>query len=106
MTHVIVEPGVCGLTADIKVEMLDMRTAKIDIQTDCKMVADLVQGLGETVDAFKLLGMSGGTPLLEKGRRGSRIHAACPTLAGVAKAVEAASQMALPRDASIKFVKD
>ena len=106
MAHVIVEPGVCGLTADIKVEMLDMKTAKINIQTDCKMIKDLVEGLGETVDAFELLGLSGETPLLEKGRQGTRIHAACPTLAGVAKAVEAASQMALPRDASIKFVQD
>ncbi len=106
MTHVIVEPGVCGLTADIKVEMVDSKNAKIDIQTDCKMIADLVAGLGEEVNAFDLLGMSGGAPLMESGRTGTRIHAACPTIAGIAKAVEAACQMALPRDASIRFVED
>ena len=106
MTHVIVEPGVCGLTADIKVEMVDAMMAKIDIQTDCKMIAKLVEDLGETVNAFELLGLSGNDPLLEVGRMGTRIHAACPTIAGVAKAVEAASQMALPRNASITFVEE
>lgn len=106
MTHVIVEPGVCGLTADIKVEMVDAQTAKIDIDTECKMISDLVEGLGETVPAFELLGMSRGEALLEAARRGTRIHAACPTIAGIAKAVEAACQMALPRNASITFVED
>ena len=106
MTHVIVEPGVCGLTADIKVEMVDGQNAKIDIQTDCKMIADLVAGMGEQVNAFDLLGMSRNASPLEDGRAGTRIHAACPTIAGIAKAVEAACQMALPRDASIRFVED
>ena len=106
MTHVIVEPGVCGLTADIKVEMVDRMTAKIDMQTDCKMIAKLVDDLGETVNAFELLGMSGNDPLLETGRLGTRIHAACPVIAGISKAVEAACQMALPRNATITFVED
>ncbi len=108
MTHVIVEPGVCGLTADIKAEALDIQTAKIVVDTQCKMIAKLVGGLGETVNAFELLGMSRSVeePLLEAGRRGTRIHAACPVIAGIAKAVEAECQLALPRDASIRFVQD
>ncbi len=105
MTNVIVEPGVCGLTADIKVEMVDSMTAKISIDTQCKMIAKLVEDLGETVNVFDLLGMSRNSePLLEKGRAGTRIHAACPVISGIAKAAEAAAQLALPRDASIKFV--
>lgn len=106
MTHVIVEPGVCGLTADIRVEETDDMEVKIDIQTDCKMISDLVASLGETVDPYELLGLSGEAPLLESGRSGTRIHAACPTIAGIAKAVEAEANMALPKDASIKFVED
>ena len=106
MTHVIVNPGVCGLTADIKAEMIDRKNVRIDVQTDCQMIVDLVEGLGEEVNAFDLLGMSRNAPLLEAGRSGTRIHAACPTIAGIAKAVEAECQLALPRDASITFVKD
>lgn len=106
MTHVIVEPGVCGLTADIKVEMVDAQNAKISIDTKCKMIADLVEGMGETVNAYDLLGMSRNPSPMEEGKKGTRIHAACPTIPGIAKAVEAACQMALPRDASITFVED
>ena len=106
MTHVIVEPGVCGLTADIKVDMADGYTAKLAIDTKCKMIADLVDGLEQPVDVFALIGLSGADPTLETARLGTRIHAGCPTIAGIAKAVEAASQMALPRNASITFVDD
>lgn len=106
MTHVIVEPGICGLTADIRVETVEYGEVKIDIDTKCKMIADLVAGLDDPVDGFALLGLSGEDPLLETGRLGTRIHAACPTIAGITKAVEAEMQMALPRDASITFVND
>ena len=106
MTHVIVNPGVCGLTADIKVEQVEMGKVNISVDTQCKMITDLVGTLEQPADAFAILGMKGGKPLLEAARRGRPIHAACPTLAGIAKAVEVASQMALPRDASITFVDD
>lgn len=108
MTNVIVEPGVCGLTADIKAEMVDRkaRTAKITVDTQCKMIAKLVEGLGDTVSVFELLGMTRNSePLLEKGRAGTRIHAACPVIAGIAKAAEAEAGLALPRDATIRFVQ-
>lgn len=107
MTHVVVNPGVCGFLTDIRVEKLGAKEVKIDMDTDCKMIARLVEELGETVDPFDLLGLSrNGDPLLEKGRAGTRIHAACPVIAGIAKAVEASCGLALPRDASIEFVKD
>ena len=108
MTHVVVNPGVCGLVADVKVETVGRYAVKIDIDTKCKMIAKLVADLGETVDAFALLGMSrdAEAPLLDLGRRGTRIHAACPVMAGIAKAVEAECELALPRDASICFVQD
>ena len=106
MTHVIVEPGVCGLTADIRAESVDMGEVTISVDTKCKMISDLVGTLEQPVDAFEILGMSGDDPLLETARQGTRIHAACPTIAGITKAVEVAAQMALPRDASITFVED
>ena len=106
MTHVVVNPGVCGLTADIRAESAGMGEVNISVDTKCKMIADLVEALEQPVDAFAILGMSGDEPTLEEARRGTRIHAACPTIAGIVKAVEVASQMALPRDASITFVDD
>ena len=106
MTHVIVEPGICGLTADIRAEQEDMGEVNISVDTKCPMIAKLVADLEQPVDAFDLLGMTGEEPLLEQGRKGTSIHAACPTIAGITKAVEVAAQMALPRDASITFVDD
>ena len=106
MTHVVVDPGVCGLAADIRVDMVGSMEAKITVDTDCAMITDLVAGLGETVDPYAVLGMTGEPPLMESGRVGTRIHAACPTIAGIAKAVEVASGMALPKDASITFADD
>ena len=106
MTHVIVNPGVCGLTADIKAEMCGRKEAKLAIETECKLIAQYAEGLGEDVDAFELLGMSRKGSSLEARRAGTRIHAACPVIAGIAKALEAEAQLALPRDVSITFVKD
>ncbi|MBR0404921.1 MAG: hypothetical protein IJI68_06940 [Eggerthellaceae bacterium] len=106
MTHVVVNPGVCGLTADIKAESAGMGEVNISVDTKCKMIADLVGALEQPADVFAILGMSGGEPTFEEAREGTRIHAACPTIAGIVKAVEVASQMALPCDASITFVED
>lgn len=106
MTHVIVEPGVCNLTADIRADSESYGQVTITVDTKCKMISSMIEGIEQPVDAFELLGLSGGEPLLEAARRGTKIHAACPTIAGIAKAVEAEAQMALPRDASIKFVED
>lgn len=106
MTHVIVDPGVCGLTADIKAEADSMGEVNIAVDTKCPMIAELVASLEQPVDAFEILGMSGDDPTLETARKGTRIHAACPTIAGIVKAVEVASQMALPRNASITFVDE
>ena len=106
MTHVVVDPGICGMPADIKVEMVDRRNCKITIDTKCTMISDLVEGLGESVNVFDLLGMSRNGNLLEQSREGTRIHGACPTIAGIAKAAEAAAELALPRNASITFVDD
>lgn len=106
MTHVIVEPGICNLTADIRVESEDFGEVSISVETKCKMISNLIEGIEQPVDAFEFLGLSGNEPLLEVARRNTNIHAACPTIAGIAKAVEAEAQMALPKDASIKFVED
>ena len=106
MTHVIVEPGVCGLTADIRVNIVEMGQAEIEIDTKCKMIDELAKSLEQPVDVYTVLGMSRGGPLLEQARMGKGIHAACPVVAGITKAVEAAAQMALPRNASITFVDD
>ena len=106
MTHVIVNPGVCGLTADIRVNMVEMGQAEIEVNIECAMIAALAESLEQPVDAFAVLGMSRGGPLLEQARKGKGIHAACPVIACITKAVEAAAQMALPRDASITFVND
>ncbi|HAM16491.1 MAG TPA: hypothetical protein DCP91_11685 [Eggerthellaceae bacterium] len=106
MTHVIVDPGICGFTTDIKVEAADMGEVNIAVDTKCTMIAKLVEGLEQPVDAFAVIGMTGNTPLLETARQGARIHAACPTIAGIVKAVEVEAQMALPRDASLRFVSE
>ena len=104
MTHVIVDPGVCGLTADITVETADFGQVSIALESQCKMVRALVESLEQPVDAFSVLGMAGGPPILEAARADAGLHAACPVVAGIVKAVEVASSMALPKDAAIRFV--
>ena len=49
MTHVIVDPGVCGLTADIRAEAADMGEVNIAVETKCPMIAKLVEDLGGQV---------------------------------------------------------
>lgn len=108
MTHVEIEPGICGLTADIVAEAGDNMDVTVTIKTGCKTINDMFAELGDTFDIFEVLGLRPGTrPLFEIAREGyPAIHAACPTLAGITKCIEAEAGMALPKDASIRFVDD
>lgn len=106
MQHVIVEPGVCGLTADVKAETVDGMQVKLAVETKCKAINKLLAELGDEVNPYEFLGVGGGAPVLETMRSSYPIHAACPTLAGICKCVEAEAHLALPRDASIRFVEE
>jgi len=106
MKHVIVEPGVCGLTADVRAEAEAGGQLKLTVDTKCKAIEQMVADLGDDLSAYAFLGLTGEQPLLETARVNYKIHAACPTLAGITKCVEAEAGMALPRDASIRFIAD
>ena len=107
MTKVKVEPGICGLTAVITADSEDGMEAEVHVETRCKMIREMADGLGETLNAYELLMPSPGQErCLPAITAKYPTHASCPVLAGLLKCVEAECGLALKKDASITFIED
>ena len=105
MTRVKIEPGICGLNT--KVEAVDDEEGGviIKIYSACKSIQDMAKALGEEFDPYEIcMNKPGKGPFYEYARNGSPIHAACPTISGIIKCVEAECGLALKKNASIEFI--
>ncbi len=93
--------GVCGLTTTV-VASTNGTTCKVSIRSQCKNVQRLAAELTE-VDPFREISFRGDGPLTLQLARKYCAHAACPVPAGIIKAVEVESGLALPADVNIKL---
>ena len=96
--------GVCGFTTTV-VAATNGATCKISIQSECKNVQRLGAELTE-VDPFREISYRGEGPLTLKLASRHCAHPACPVPAGIIKAVEVETGLALPADATIKLSRD
>ena len=104
MTKVKVNPGACGMPAEIEVEKKDSRTYTLRISSECEMVVKLAKEVPELtmMDAFKRLQDN---PVYRKGATCLK-HVACPVPSAVLKALEVEAGLNVPKDVSITFVKE
>ncbi len=93
--------GICGFTTTV-VACTNDTTCKVSIQSQCKNVQRLAADLTE-VDPFREISFRGDGPLTLQLARKHCAHAACPVPAGIIKAVEVESGLALPADVHIKL---
>lgn len=104
MTRVTVNPGICGFTVTVRTEKKDRRSVSVEIETDCEMVRKMAEDLGH-VDMMAAFTNHLNNPVYKSAAKHLK-HVTCPVPSGILKAVEAELGLAIPRDASIIFIKE
>ncbi|HEY3345652.1 MAG TPA: hypothetical protein VGJ97_12030 [Anaerolineaceae bacterium] len=103
MAKAEIYPGNCGFITTVEA-VKDGKVCKVSIHSDCAAIQKLALELTE-VNPLQEISFRRSTPrILELGAKYCT-HAACPVPVGIIKAVEVASGLALPGDATIKLSK-
>jgi hypothetical protein len=104
MARVVVQPGACGLKCTVEVKKMGDRRFRVAVGSECEMVRKLGEELGdlEMMDAFKKVLDN---PVYRKGSACLR-HVSCPVPCAVLKALEVEAGLAVPKEVSIRFLKD
>ncbi len=104
MIDVKVHPGICGLKSEMTFDTDDMQTVTIDFKTDCPNLKPLVEELKEA-DGYEVsFSRFGEDPISALGNKYCK-HPGCPVIAAIIKGIEAASGLALPKNAEIMIEK-
>lgn len=107
MTRLKVEPGICGMTAIITADSEDGMECEISVDTQCKMIQKLFEGIGGTVNAYEICMPRGDEEKFAAGLiRQYPTHAACPMISALIKCVEAECGLALKKDVSFSFISE
>ncbi len=107
MTKVTINPGVCSLITKVTATTdEDMIEVNVQVDSMCEAVQKMFKELGNDFDAFEIcLSKPGTNPFYQYAAENFPAHAACPTIAGIIKCIEAECKLALPRDVSVTFEK-
>ena len=100
--RVTAEPGICGFPCVIEARRTGRYTVSIKIEgSECKH-GQRLSGLVEKMTMKQLFAPVTRNPVFLSAQKAG-CHPSCPIPVAILKAVEAAMDMALPRDAVIKF---
>ena len=80
-------------------------TVKLDFNTRCESIQKLADQL-PVVNPFEEISFRGDGPKTLRVAAKSCQHAGCPVPSGIIKAIEVASGLALPKDATIEVKKE
>jgi hypothetical protein len=95
--------GICGHTTTVEATM-EGKVCKLNITSSCKAIQQIAEELPEVNPMQEISSKRAMPKTLEMGLKHC-YHAACPVPAGIIKAVEVASSLALPKDVIIKVSK-
>lgn len=104
MTKVIIFSGICGFTTEVIAEKGEGKEIELRITTEC----DMVKALSEDIPFLDMIAAFTGfmnNPVYKAASRHLR-HVACPVPSGILKALEVEAGLCLPRDVSIRFVRE
>ena len=105
MIKVEVFSGICGFTTRIEVEEKEKYMAICRMEGQCPNCSKVAAILGEEpLNVMNELFRKGQSKVVET-CRANLPHISCPVPAGILKALEVGTKLALPADASIKFIK-
>ena len=101
-TCVSVNAGICGFTCYIKTWKMDKAAVGLEIsESECQQIQQFSELLGKLMLREVFAPITSNPVYLAAEQ--SVCHSSCPIPAAVLKAAEVAMEMALPRDASIRF---
>lgn len=100
--RVTAEPGICGFPCVIEARRTGRYTVSVKIEgSDCKH-GQRLSGLVQKITLKQLFAPINRNPVFLSAQKAG-CHPSCPIPVAILKAVEVAMDMALPRDAVIKF---
>ena len=103
---VSVMSGICGMITEIRATSDDQAgNVQLDINTRCENIQNLAKNL-KVVDPMEEISFRGKGPKTLRMAAKHCKHTACPVPSGIVKAVEVASGLALPKDASIQVSQE
>jgi len=97
----MVDPGICGFTCSIRA-MKEGKRVIFDIQSECGQIKKLAAALG-TITLKDLFVPLSQCPIF-RAAEDSKCHLACPVPASLVKAAEVALGLALPKEATVRFL--
>jgi hypothetical protein len=101
-TCAAVNAGICGFICHIKAMKIDKRIVGLEIsESECQQIQDFAEQLSQLSLDEIFMPITRNPVYLAAEQSGC--HPSCPIPAAVLKAAEVAMEMALPRDASIRF---
>lgn len=104
MTKVEVFSGICGFTTRIEVEDKQNYMASCKMEGECPNCSKVAEILAkEPINMMDELFKKGQSKVLAA-CQANLPHVSCPVPAGILKALEVGVKLALPADATIKFV--
>lgn len=99
---VTAEPGICGFPCIIKAHKMDARMVALEIaESDCDQIKRLSERVSE-ISLKDLFAPISRNPVYVSAEK-SGCHLSCVVPVAVIKAAEVAMEMALPREAHIRF---
>ena len=105
MTKVEIFSGICGFTTRIEVEDQKNYTALCRMEGECPNCSKVATILAEgPVNVMDELFKKGGSKVMAA-CQSNLPHVSCPVPSGILKALEVGVKLALPADASIKFLE-
>ena len=97
-----VDAGICGFTCRIKAWKVDKKTVGLEIsESECQQIQDFSEILSQLSLDEIFMPITRNPVYLAAEQSGC--HPSCPVPVAILKAAEVAMEMALPRDASIRF---
>ena len=101
-TCAAVNAGICGFTCRIKAWKVDKKTVGLEIsESECQQIQDYSELIRQLTLNEVFVPATRNPVYLAAEQSGC--HASCPVPVAVLKAAEVTMEMALPRDASIRF---
>ena len=105
MTKLIIEPGVCGFTAEVTSQTNEDDEIVLTVTSGCKAIQNMMAQLGDTFDPYELCLCKPGTnPLYRYAEDHFPAHGGCTVIAGITKCAEAEAGLALKKNVSFTFV--
>lgn len=102
--HATIDAGVCGFVTTVRATCGQDFDVRLELETPCGNIRSFAEALPDTVNALSEIKAGWNGVILTTAReRAKSCCSGCVVPNGVFKAMQIAADLALPRDAALKF---